>query len=211
MPALPSVNKVLKVAIEAAQGDAVINTILHFAYAGATGSPTDLSTLAQDIYNAWASEFMAHLVSSLVLEGVKLTDLSSDTAPVGEYFASTPGSSASAPLPSNVAMVLSHHIARRYRGGHPRTYLAGVDSTQMTNTQQWSGGALALFLGQWNAFQSAVEALSISTFTPLTFVSVSYRSGNAARVTPVVDSVLSTGVQDRICTQRRRLGQLLSE
>lgn len=81
----------------------------------------------------------------------------------------------------------------------------------MANVQQWTGALVTNLGSAWDTFQAAVAALSASHFTPLSFVNVSYRTAGAVRAAPVVDAVLQSVVQDRICSQRRRLGQLLPE
>ena len=211
MPALPSVNKVIRVALSGILGDSAWANVLHWAYAGGALDFGDAATVASDIASYWHARMHPDLSSDQLLQSVKVEDLTSSTSAVGEWLGSYAGAGAASDVPASTAFVLSHKINRRYRGGHPRTYVNGVVSADFFNVNQYKAANIALWLADWNLFRGDVAALALSTGSPFTFVNVSYRSGGVVRAVPVVDTVIDTAVQDRICSQRRRLGPLLAE
>lgn len=204
---LPNVAGTLKCNIVQTCFGRETENILHFKYQGPQGSAAELVTLAHSIATAWGSDLMPNFSNEVDLVAVKLTDLTSDTAPVGLYETAIPGTISSHPLPMNVALVLSHSIARRYRGGHPRTYLTGMPWADLSDNNLWPSGVISSALGGFTTFISAVQALSSAAWTPLLFSNVSYYTGKTRRVVPVVDTINATVAHPRVCTQRRRLGK----
>jgi hypothetical protein len=115
-------------------------------------------------------------------------------------------------MPAQTAAVFSWKIAAAYRGGHPRTYLPFPDKSILAagpsvNTISAASGAAMTaaadaFLVDMNGFGFAGGVTTIGT--------VSYRRANAPRVVPVFYPYLGhTRVNERLGTQRRRLGKLL--
>ncbi len=211
MPPLPAVAGVLKCELAHQLGDAPVINILHWKYSGSQGTPADLNLIASNIATAWEDNVLNLLSNQLILRVVSLIDLTSDTAPVGEAVVLATGSGTGVVLSAGSAVVISHHISRRYRGGHPRTYLGGVVQGDLSTPQQLNSANVTAFNSGWADFVAAVVADSETHFTPLAPVSVSYRSSGAVRVTPVVDPILSSACQPRICSQRRRTGPLFVE
>lgn len=211
MPALPPVPKVIKTAINGLYGDASWANILHWLYTGAGGSQADMVTFATTVIDAFVNDLLPHLHTGVHTSDVVATDLTSSTAPEATVINVQNGGAIGTGMAANTATVISHKIARRYRGGHPRTYLVGMETGNMTNFQQWAGAWLATIETAWNAFVTDCESgvpASLGTITP---VSVSYRSGGVARVAPVIDVITASAVQGRVCSQRRRLGVLSVE
>lgn len=119
-------------------------------------------------------------------------------------------------IPPNGCAVASWSIARRVRGGHPRTYFPGVVQAQMngqpSNTFTTAGRAqwlLAMqnFLVKWNAItvsSDSVELLAISYYDKLTNPTPPH-----LRPVPAVFPILSVQMHGRLDSQRRRLGKEL--
>jgi hypothetical protein len=124
MPALPPVNKALRVDLLINnQSNSRIRDRIFLAFTGAGPSVVDLTTLANTIATAWANN-IAGLQSNLSsLLGVTVTDLTSATGAQAVTAQNKPGTVAGAFSGAAVAAVVKFKIARRYRGGHPRFYL----------------------------------------------------------------------------------------
>jgi hypothetical protein len=104
----------------------------------------------------------------------------------------------------------SLEINRRYRGGHPRKYLPfGTAGTYASASSKfWDSGFIDDVQTKMAAFLSAVGGRTEGSTNFNDVVNVSYYTGGALRVTPVVDAVTSLAVRTRICSQRRRLGKI---
>jgi hypothetical protein len=121
-------------------------------------------------------------------------------------------------LPSGLAMVIKARIARRYRGGHPKTYLMGIPNAGLVGGNQWSAGTMAGVIAAWNLWISDCLTSVPLAAAPATEVNVSYYAGfhsvqlpsgrwtniPTLRGTPHVDSVLGHSINSTAASQRRR-------
>lgn len=112
-------------------------------------------------------------------------------------------------LPPNVAAVISWDVDKRYKGGHPRTYLPGIGEGNLVNP----GGT------NWNAtFTSGLKAAGKTFLTQ--FISalsaqlagaavgtLSRRSNYVWNTPPNFWPYIDTKSHPRVDTQRRRLGK----
>lgn len=119
------------------------------------------------------------------------------------------------PLPANSAVVSSWIIARRVKGGHPRTYWAGVCNTQLANgfgpaltsAAQTAWGTAA------NGFLTRINALTLPSGDHPQLVCLSYYDKATVpipphlRTAPAVYTITSTAVHGRVDSQRKRLGR----
>lgn len=211
MPALPNVPKVIKTAIQGVFGDATWANILHWAYTGAGGSQPDMVTFATNVIDAFVTDILPHLHTGVTTDDVVATDLTSDTSPSATVINVANGGAVGTGMAASTATVLSHKINRRYRGGHPRTYLVGMEAGNMSNFQEWASAWVTTIGDAWASFVTDCESGVPSSLGTITPVNVSYRSGGVLRATPVVDVITATDVQRRVCNQRRRLGVLIVE
>lgn len=220
MPALPSVSKVLKTIIKYSSSEAAqdILNILFLAYAGTAPTDAQLVTLAGDILTLIGSDLVTMYPSVLSNNEVSLEDLSSDTAATGFNTGTNTGTRSGAPLGAGTALVIGAPIARRYRGGHPRSYLPWGTAADLTTQDQWGTTEQAAFLAAWVDFIGGLSSLVWSGGVSLTHVNVSYYQGFTPhvypsgryrnvpnlRVTPVVDPVIEYVCNPRTASQRRR-------
>ncbi|HEY9376020.1 MAG TPA: hypothetical protein VIQ02_02860, partial [Jiangellaceae bacterium] len=63
-------------------------------------------------------------------------------------------------LPANVAVGISWKIAASYRGGHPRTYLVGIDSDQIADVQRLTPAAQLLYQAAASAFRGDMQTIA---------------------------------------------------
>ncbi len=163
---------------------------------------------------------MLHLSGSIALVLTLLTDLSSPSAVQSQVTTnSSGGGGAGATLAGGSAAVVKKRIARRYRGGHPRDYIAGLLQSSLSNPQTLTTGFVTNLTNDYNAFISAVLLAVPVAAAPAFEVNVSYFSGfhnvtdpisgrsravPTPRVTPVVDLITGHTVNPSIASQRRR-------
>jgi hypothetical protein len=208
MPPLPPLADVVRWKfIGVVDGRLVIN-VLHSEFTGGGGVIPDLTASCHDAFTAFGSHVVAHVNAGYTLEQVTAEDLTSNTAPVAQYTGSTAGGGGGTLDPLNTALVLSWPIARRYRGGHPRTYIVGLESDQRTDARFWSPATITTFAAAGAAFRTAMDAISNGSYSTFTLGVASYRTGNAPRVTPIFTAFIGDPqVHPRVDSQRRRLGK----
>ncbi len=219
MPALPDVAKVLRVDHKFVLADDtdVLNR-QYIQYTGSAPTGTELDTFANGVYSAYDTTVMPSMTSELEHESCTVTDLSTITSPRGSFSGSTTGTSGSSYLTAGAAIVWQFKIPVRYRGGHPRNYLAGIPIEAMDTAQDLDAGYAASLISQLRAYIAATLLLGWSGAGTLLHVYVSYYSGYTnvtypsgrikpvptVRATPVVLGVNAYALNMKIGSQRRR-------
>ncbi len=221
MTVLPAVPEAVRVSILWGSGsDVDILTKLHFAYTGTPPNPAAAAALAADIDDAVATYFPALLNTDSVIRGVEIQDLSVfEGGAAGAHLVTTAGTREGGLLPAGVAAMVNYGIARKYRGGKPRSYLPLLVASDLDSTSAWSAAAA-----------TAVNAAVTSLFTDVAEmveggcelggpIQVSYFHGYDTprprsnghlyypplpRDTPIVDPLTSWGLNLKPGSQRRR-------
>jgi hypothetical protein len=187
--------------------------VFHVSFTGTiadqsamTAILTQLATLTQTNIRP-----LINIVTSL--NTIEATDLSSRTGVV----ASTAGFGAGtmtggANLPDNVAACVSLPVLYRYRGGHPRLYLPGQQSLNVTGTATWTGGWVTTVQNAMIAWRNAINNMTGAN-APFVLSMVSYFTHDANRNPiyhpggPQPYPIAGVRLHTRIDTQRRRLGR----
>lgn len=207
MPALPDANKILKVQFTGLYGVAPWANVMHLRYSGTAPTNSECNDIADDLQGIYMLNFGAWLSSDVSLEETIVTDLTSSTASVGTFSGTSSATGANASnMSAGVAIALSWKIHRRYRGGHPRTYLLGMEADNLVDVQHFTGAYVANVLAGAQAFLGDVNAYTQGAVDPFELGSLSYYTGGALRVTPVFDPFLDVSVDTRVDSQRRRNG-----
>jgi hypothetical protein len=186
--------------------------VLHIQWGsgGATPDSSNLNAMAIIIGIAWTARFAPLFITNSSLTNVEVTDISSRTGAQGNDPTNRPGTNATAGAPLSVAACISWTIARRYRGGHPRTYLSGVDASAYTSGKLWTGAKIIAYQAAATGFRSDINAMTVAGNT-WALANVSYYQKVAGvvsyRVPPVVDLISGSKFHTRLDTQRRRLGK----
>jgi hypothetical protein len=205
---LPPIANVIKVTLTYTVGEDVnVENILHFKYTGGPPVAADCVTLSGAFATAFSSDLKSLLSSSYALEQVTTLDLNSDTGAEGSYIEAVTGTRSGSLLPANCTVVVSHQIARRYRGGHPRNYLPFLVQGDLANPQQWAPSPASAVASGWNAFIAGCLTATAGSTVVSQYGSVSYYLDKALRTTPAWDPILGTGAKVRVGSQRRRLGK----
>ena len=216
MPPLPAVPQVFKCVIEGNNGAYGWANILHFSYTGGPPSTTDAFNIASAIFNAFTVFFNPLMVAESTITSVTLTDLSSATSAEATFSGSVVGTLAGVMIGGNSALLLSFSIDVRYRGGHPRIYLALGSDLSLADAGHWTTDFVNLATTAWSNFADAAIDDGISGSTALASqVIVSYISKEInpvppyRRTVPVVYPV-PTGISaghTELSSQRRRIGR----
>jgi hypothetical protein len=212
---LPPVPNVLKAVVEGVTSFAKNwVTIFHFLYSGGAPSIAILEAFATGIGTEYALNFMPLAPPSTVMSGCELTDLSSDAMPSVFVANTTAGTSTADKLPANCATLISSHIARRYRGGHPRNYLYIGTDENLLNESEWNPSFVTTVNNAFSVFMGALLGSTSGGTTLTEHVNVSYFGGaptvggvSQRRAVPVVDNILTTNTSPMVASQRRRLGR----
>ncbi len=220
MPPLPAVAGVARVDLLWTVGsDLDVLTRLHFDYTGGPPSPTDCATLAGLIDDDASGIFPALLHPDNTFRGVDFIDLSGPLAATGTALVTNIGTRTGGNLPAGVAVIVDHKIARRYRGGKPRSYLPVFTATDLENPSEWAPASVTAMNAAWAAFVAGVLGLSSGSTTMGAPSNISYYSGYGAgrprsnghlyyppalRAVPIHDPITGSTTNPKPGSQRRR-------
>ncbi len=220
MPALPPVPATIRVDLHhKLANDMNVVTRMFFAYTGPAPTNAQMATLATAVRTAWAANVEAICGAQVNLHQVECIDLSSATGAIGNDVTVATGTRAGTTLAAGTAVLINYAIARRYRGGKPRSYVPYLMAADLTDAQDWTGAAVTAVNTQWGAFITAIKAAPWAGATITNQVNVSYYLGFASvqnpvtlrwknlskpRVAPVVDVITSFSTNPKPASQRRR-------
>lgn len=214
MPALPPAPGVVKIIVKQTLGGVNVFNVLHASAGDSSGYTQDtLQRLATAVRSAWVTNVIPLQGSKMTLGDVTVQDLWADTAGEASQTGTTVGAQAST-LPANVAVCWSWKIARRYRGGHPRTYIAAIPYAHELEPNSLTSTARTSHQNAAGAVRAAVNAVLADDGVALFQLGqLSYYKGKnadgtpALRPSPLFDGFTGVSVDDRLDSQRRRLGR----
>lgn len=222
MPRLPFVSDVVRAQLQW-QNDSgnLMYSNIYLQYEGGPPNASEALGLAEAIFTA-AEQFVGDCHTTVVLVGVRVTDLSADDTGDALHAGVSTGTLEGGDLPSSTSALLNFTIGRRYRGGKPRNYFPFGDDTKLADPRTWSGGFVTAVEDDWSVFIGAVLGTVVGSTTLTAHVNVSYYSGSTGsvidggtrgkttptrRATPQVDAIIGVSMAPRLATQRRRLGR----
>jgi hypothetical protein len=214
MPPLPIASGGLRIILS---GKYVAQNWANVMYAHTTGldpSEADLTTMATSLKTLWTTTLGTLSVNALTLTQVTVVDISSTSGLAG-IWASTPvtGTIAGSASAAQIAGVISWKIARRYRGGHPRTYIPGIAQSSILNHREFTSGWVASAGTAANAWRGGINGMTFASMPLCAFVNFSFYSKTDVpapphlRAIPVMNPILTHKVGSRLDSQRRRLGK----
>lgn len=207
MPALPFVPGAVKLTVvQSLAGVAVYNVLHAYGGNGAGYTTSELTSLASALRAAWVSNVIPLQSSTLTLTDVTADDLSNDLGGRGLATGSNVGSIATSPLAASSAICWSWKIANRYRGGHPRTYIAGLTTSDLLNANTIATTRITSHATAAAAIRTAVNATAVGGGT-WALGCVSYYLAGALRPTPIFRAYTGVSVDSRVDSQRRRVGR----
>jgi hypothetical protein len=213
LPVVPSVIRLdyKQVYVENAN---ILNRIF-FKYAGAV-SQADCATFVVTAASYWPTSMFS---VNAVLSQVTATDLSSLSGARAVTAVNFPGTLATPDLPAEVSFDMEYVIARRYRGGKPKTFLTGRPASDLSDEERWLAARITSNVSNWQTFINNVATHAPAGMGALTHVSVSYYAGftvitnpithrarnvPSLRGAPVVDTIIGYKGDARPGSQRRR-------
>jgi hypothetical protein len=191
---------------------------VFFQYAGSLNT-TDAATWLHNIYTGAHDMVVLGMANPVSLVFSEMTDLSSSSAPQVIDNGTYTGTRGTTGIALGTAVVVRHHVNRRYRGGHSRNYLPGAVDTDLSALTQWTAGAQTNWLAYYTTYiNAAIANTNPAAIGAITFVSVSYFSGftnhtypsgrvkpiPSLRATPLVDAIVSYSINPFPGSQRRR-------
>lgn len=205
MPPLPPVADVIKVTQSWICGNNVkAESIFHFQYSGGPPLAADCSALAADIQAASVTELAPLMNADYKVGLVTVLDIASNTGAQGFGGSVTAGTNAGSPLAANTAIVVNHAIARRYRGGKPRTYIPPGSISEISTVGQWSSTFQTLVNTNFASWKTTCLAATHGGVSLTAFGTVSYFTGGAPRTTPVFEPSSQSLCRLQVGSQRRR-------
>lgn len=218
MATLPAVSHTVRVDFHMAQAGASNIQVHEFFHYQGTLSTADATAWLGAMVTAWNTFIAGYAVTGLSTTLARLTDLSSDVSPQVENSTGVSGVDTAEPLNAGTAMVIKHHIVRRYRGGHPRVYLPGFAARHLTSATTWNGSFAPAIAGTYQTFINSCVSGTPVAAAPGTHVNVSYFKGFTVtegptgrprivptpRATPIVDAIDNYSANPAPASQRRR-------
>jgi hypothetical protein len=213
MPPLPSVATVLRLTIEGDTPTHAWANVLHWNYTGGVPSSVNCKNFADQLFGAWGTNFGPFMLTGSHVLRATCVDLSSPTGGSGEQIGSMAGTAGAVEIPGSAAVLVKKVIGRRYRGGHPRTYVFAGIQTDLADPSHWGNTLLTGVFGAYEAVRVAMDGHTDGATTLGVEVVVSYvdKATNPVapyhRAVPLVFPVASFSVESAIGTQRRRIGR----
>jgi hypothetical protein len=187
------------------QGQKWVN-IFHSKYSVQPQDAATVNSICQAVHTAYLNAFTTLWSSSTILNTVDGQDLASRTAATGTFSLAHPGVQTTVPMALQVALCLSWSISDRYRGGHPRTYLPGIDGTFVTGGRLLTTAGHTAYLNAAAGFLTNMNAMTAGG-SSWKMCCVRYFSQHQLLANPLVREISGQSVHGRIDTQRRRLGK----
>lgn len=222
MPALPPVPNVIRVrAVWTIMGKANQGARWFYLYSGSAPTTAALGTFG----GLLQTQYLAHMVPN-VNAGVTLTewvleDLSISTGAVAVVASNTPGTAVNNNISPATSVVTVYEVARRYRGGRPKTFWPPPGEDAIGTNGLFTPGFVSTFqTAQGNVIQAPVAAtaggttitnhVNVSYYEGFTVVTepISGRARNAPKLrsSPLVEAVVGATVQPYVGSMRRRRG-----
>lgn len=206
MPPLPAVTDVIKYTqLWTVGANAKASSIFHFKYSGGPPNASDCTALAATFQAAMVTQFKPLMGANYWVGLGTVLDLNSNTGAAGTGGTATQGTRTGAALSGQNCCVITHQIARRYRGGKPRSYFPIGNETDVNTVGTWGATFVAAVQSAINAWVVDALAASSGSTTITQYGSVSYYLNKALRATPEWDPILESLVRQRFGTQRRRI------
>jgi len=208
-PKPPLPENAIRLAVSGVNDEAEWANIFHLS-SDVSEAPTipQMNTLCNDFGTLYLDNLhgLASTASHLLLvKGVWFGP--GETEVVGIAAFDNEGSDTNESQPGQVAICISWPISAYYRGGHPRSYMAGVCADRLASMKSITSAAATAYADAGAAFRVAVNEMADTPFTAVTLGCYSFASHNEWRSVPIFRPFIGATVHTRLDTQRRRLGK----
>ena len=204
MAALPDIPGLVRVAVHGTLPNSKKwANVFHCSY-----TPGDLTQAQADAFVAHFrtayGNFQTVISGAVGVNEIVLTDLADVTGVTAVDTTAFSGAHSGDMEPPNVCYLVSWKIARRYRGGHSRTYIPGAIADQVDAGGALVSGTLGALQTAADAFLADLDGVSVPFATSK--LMVPHYTLNGVRVSvPEVDQVTAAKASPLIATQRRRV------
>jgi hypothetical protein len=171
----------------------------------AAWSSSDLDTICTKIWDAYNAAYVTIASQHWAIGGVVGQDLTSVTGNTGEGGTLTPGTDTGADISQGSSAVITWRIPRHYRGGHPRTYMAGLTANAIDTAVNLATAYQTALVTFAEALMSQVGAAILDRTGTPQLVTVHRVVNKVTLSVPIVDAIQGLVVGDIIRSQRRRL------
>lgn len=206
MPPLPSVPRTCRIRVYQHIADHEVQNILHATTTTGAFNGTDMTNVAGAVQEAFVANAVgnAHWSSDWTLDKTTCEDISSMTGAFGSDNTGAGAGGASQQSTSARAAVISWPINARYRGGHPRTYIAGISDDNNLDGRLFTTAAVAAVLNLATFIWNNVRDEPMSGGGTLTLSVVHYTGPIALGPYPRTDYLGLPFVAQNQRSQRRR-------
>jgi hypothetical protein len=190
------------------------NMVWHFSHGG-TGpwNGTDLNTLVNTLFGSLNTRMKTTFASNVVFNNIAAVDLTNDTPAIATSTGAQFNCTGIGPATPSLCFMVNFNIAKRYKGGHPRTYMPPLASNSMSaGEDQWQPANITTALTNFaNVISDVTVAIPGATnVVPLYNYTVS-TNPSTGKVTREKDSLKGVFVvtsytgNPPIRSQRRRM------
>jgi hypothetical protein len=181
--------------------------IFYVQLSGSGIVAADLNTLASDIAGFWNTNFGAAVPSTVQITEVDIVYVPSVGNEVtGSWTGSHAGTSPNTQVAdAAAAYVINWLISAYYRGGHPRMYLPGVTTNNVTNGSDIGASGAAALATDAIAFKDAINGVTTTNITAVAMGTLSFQTGNSWRTTPLFRPFTGAKGALKLGSQRRRI------
>lgn len=171
-----------------------------------SGDPADPAAVASDAFDAWAASLLVSMKEDNHLTKCTFVYHDGGFLLEGAHIGSEDGGAIGEGVNTQVAVVVSWRIAEHYRGGKPRSYLAGAPYEGLDTYSSWSDDFVTTVSAHAVDFIAAMNAIDGNGFDVILIGVMHFFRAGAALDPPEFSPFITGAVQKRVCTQRRRLG-----
>jgi hypothetical protein len=154
-------------------------TRFHMKYTN-TISSTDATTLLTTLATSWNTRLAPITMNQYTLNQVSINDLDSRTGVESGLVVSHPGTSAGTGFGAAVAFVMSAKTALKYRGGHSRVYIPGINVGEASDQNTWSAAGQGTVFSAWTGMLADLASSPPVGVGAMSQVVVRYISSNKA-------------------------------
>ncbi len=172
-------------------------------------SAADLNALCAAVFGAYVTHFGSRISTFVTIEHASCLYYEGSGVQIGgDHVGASAGTMAGTTLSAQVCTCISWLVQQRYKGGHPRTYLPMPSAAALADANTFIAAHVQAVKSGADSFAGDINGFTIGGLSDLHIGTVSFVLAKAWRNPPVFRDYIpaSAQVDDRIDTQRRRLG-----
>jgi hypothetical protein len=163
--------------------------------------------LAQQFTNVWRDHILALQTTTLLFQGTRVTYYDSALT-WHEGIADQPagGGATGIAVDASCCMVISWASTAHWRGGHPRTYMPGINQADLATPIKFAAPWVDTCQNAWNQWYNAIIGQLSPDYSSLRLGFLHRWEQKQLLATPVFYDIHTPTVKHSIGNQRRRLG-----